>query len=54
VALAIALNLAYWVIGQGFGGVFYTNSATDLNTGPLFVLLALVLLSLARSRRPVT
>lgn len=45
-ALAIALNLGYWVIGQGFGGVFYTNSATDLNSGPLFVLLALVLLSL--------
>lgn len=68
VALAIALNIAYWVIGQGFGGVFYTNSATDLNSGPLFVLLALVLLSLsgvgtrtapvsdvaARSRAPVT
>jgi hypothetical protein len=44
--LAIALNLGYWVIGQGFGGVLYTNSATDLNSGPLFVLLALVLLSL--------
>jgi hypothetical protein len=47
-ALAIALNLGYWVIGQGFGGVFYTNSATDLNSGPLFVLLALMLLSLTR------
>lgn len=46
VALAIALNIAYWVIGQGFGGVFYTNSATDVNSGPLFVLLALILLSL--------
>lgn len=45
-ALAIALSIGYWVIGQGFGGVFYTNSATDLNTGPLFVLLALLLLSL--------
>jgi hypothetical protein len=48
--LAIALNLGYWVIGQGFGGVFYTNSATDLNSGPLFVLLALVLLSLDGGR----
>jgi hypothetical protein len=47
-ALAIALNVGYWVIGQGFGGVLYTNSATDLNSGPLFVLLALVLLSLIR------
>ena len=47
-ALAIVLNLAYWVVGQGFGGIFYTNSATDPNTGPLFVLLALVLLTLTR------
>jgi hypothetical protein len=44
--LAIVLNAGYWVIGQGFGGVFYTNSATDLNSGPLFVLLAVVLLAL--------
>jgi hypothetical protein len=27
--LAIVLNVSYWVIGQGFGGIFYTNSATD-------------------------
>ncbi len=47
-ALAIVLNVGYWVIGQGFGGIFYTNSATDLNAGPLFVLLAFVLLSLTR------
>lgn len=47
--LAIALNMGYWVIGQGFGGIFYTNSATDPNAGPLFVLLALVLLSLTRA-----
>jgi hypothetical protein len=45
-SLAIMLSLAYWVVGQGFGGIFYTNSATDPNAGPLFVLLALVLLSL--------
>lgn len=49
-AFAIALSVGYWVIGQGFGGVFYTNSATDLNSGPLLVLLALVLLSLTGSR----
>jgi hypothetical protein len=47
-ALAIVLNLGYWVIGQGFGGIFYTNSATDLNAGPLFVLFALLLLPLTR------
>jgi hypothetical protein len=46
--LAIVLNVAYWVIGQGFGGIFYTNSATDPNAGPLFVLLAVVLLTLTR------
>jgi hypothetical protein len=45
-ALAIALNVGYWVIGQGFGGIFYTNSATDPNAGLLFILLALVVLSL--------
>jgi len=49
-ALAIVLNVGYWVIGQGFGGIFYTNSATDPNAGPLFVLLTLVMLSLIRPR----
>lgn len=33
------LNLIYWVVGQGFGGLA-TGSATDVNSGPLFVLLA--------------
>jgi len=37
--LAIYLNIIYWVIGQGFGGLA-TGSATDPNAGPLFVLLA--------------
>jgi hypothetical protein len=46
VVLAIVLNMGYWVVGQGFGGIFYTNSATDPNAGPLFILLALVVLSL--------
>jgi hypothetical protein len=50
VVLAIALNVGYWVIGQGFGGIVYTNSATDPNAGPLFVLLALVVLSLTPRR----
>jgi hypothetical protein len=44
-AIAIVLNLAYWVIGQGFGGIFQ-GGATDPNAGPLFVLLAVVLYSL--------
>jgi hypothetical protein len=49
IALAIVLNLGYWVIGQGFGGIFYTNSATDPNAGPLFMLLAAVLYTLTRA-----
>lgn len=44
-AVAIVLNLAYWVIGQGLGGVF-TGFATDPNSGPAFILLALMLYSL--------
>jgi hypothetical protein len=43
--LSIVLNLAYWVLGQGFGGIFQ-GGATDPNAGPLFVLLAFVLYSL--------
>jgi hypothetical protein len=54
IAVAIVLNLGYWVVGQGFGGIFYTNSATDPNAGPLFVLLSLVLYSLTRNAAPVS
>jgi hypothetical protein len=38
-ALGIILNLAYWVLGQGFGGIL-TGSGTDPNAGPLFIVLA--------------
>jgi hypothetical protein len=44
-ALAIVLNIGYWILGQGFGGIF-AGGATDLNSGPLFVLLAYALYSL--------
>jgi hypothetical protein len=44
-AVAIVLNLAYWVFGQGLGGLL-TGSATDPNSGPLFILLALALFPL--------
>ena len=37
--LAVYLNVVYWIIGQGLGGLA-TGSATDVNSGPLFVLLA--------------
>jgi hypothetical protein len=45
VIAAIALNLLYWVLGQGFGGIF-TGSGTDPNSAPLFILLACVLYAL--------
>jgi len=35
----IVLGLAYWVVGEGFGGIFQ-GGATDPNSGPLLVLLA--------------
>jgi hypothetical protein len=40
--LAAAVNLTYWVLGRGFGGVL-TGSATEPNAGPLFILLALAI-----------
>jgi hypothetical protein len=43
--LAIALNLLYWVLGQGFGGIF-AGGATDPNAGPLFILLAVAMFPL--------
>jgi hypothetical protein len=43
--LAVIVNLVYWVIGQGLGGIL-TGSGTDPNAGPLFVLLALGMYSL--------
>lgn len=49
-AAAIVLNLLYWVIGQGFGGIFEGGEGTDPNTGPLFVLLAMVLYALIPHR----
>jgi hypothetical protein len=48
--LAIYLNLIYWVIGQGFGGI-QTGTATDPNAGPLFILLACTLFPLLPSRQ---
>lgn len=35
-----AISLAYWAFGQSFG-LITTGTATDINAGPLFVLLAL-------------
>ena len=37
--LAAVLNLIFWVVGQGFGGIFQ-GGATDPNAGLLFIVLA--------------
>jgi spore coat protein A, manganese oxidase len=42
---AIVLNILYWVVGQGFGGIA-TGNATDVDTAPLFILLACALFTL--------
>jgi hypothetical protein len=46
--VGIALSLAYWVFGQSLGGPFWVESATDVNSAPLFVLLAVALFPLAQ------
>jgi hypothetical protein len=43
--IAIVLNLVYWVVGQGLGGLF-AGGATDPNAGPLFILMSVALYSL--------
>ena len=43
--LAVVLNLVYWVVGQGFGGIFQ-GGATDPNAGLLFIVLAYALYTL--------
>ena len=49
----IVLSLAYWVLGQSLGGPFWIGNATDVNAGPLFVLLAVALMPpLTLARRP--
>jgi hypothetical protein len=42
-AIGIVVSLAYWLYGQDLGGPFWNENATDVNAGPLFVLLALAL-----------
>ncbi len=39
VALAATIGLVFWVVGQNLGALL-TNGATDLNSGPLLMLLA--------------
>ncbi len=49
--LAIVVSLWFWVVGQNFGALF-TNGATDVNTGPLLILLALAYWNTSTSRPP--
>lgn len=39
VVLAALIGLTFWVVGENFGALF-TNGATDVNSGPLLILLA--------------
>jgi hypothetical protein len=43
--LAAVLNLIYWVVGQGFGGIF-KGGATDPNAGLLFIVLSYTMYTL--------
>jgi hypothetical protein len=38
--MALVISLVWWVVGQDLGQLF-TNGATDVNTGPLLILLCL-------------
>jgi hypothetical protein len=42
-AVGIVVSLAYWIFGQSLGGPFWIGDATDVNSAPLFVLLAFAL-----------
>jgi len=42
IILSVVLQLTYWLVGQGFGGIFQ-GGATDPNAAPLFILLAYTL-----------
>jgi hypothetical protein len=47
-AFGIVVSLAYWLLGQSLGGPFWIGDATDVNAGPLFVLLAVALFPVAQ------
>ena len=50
--VGVAMALDFWVLGQAFGQIF-TGMATDPNTGPLLVLLALAVYPVgARAETP--
>jgi hypothetical protein len=51
-AVGVVVSLAYWLLGQSLGGPFWIGNATDVNAGPLFVLLAVALFPVAGAERP--
>jgi hypothetical protein len=51
-ALATAIGLVYFLVGQGLGGIL-TGSGTDPGTGPLLILLAFAIYPLHRSAQPL-
>lgn len=51
VVLAIVLALGFWVIGENFGALL-TGRATDVNSGPLLILLAAAYWRVEPGRRP--
>jgi hypothetical protein len=51
--LSAVLNLIYWVVGQGFGGI-PAGGATDPNAGLLFIVLAYTLYTLVPYETRVT
>jgi hypothetical protein len=52
-AVAIAINVVYWIVPQGLGGIF-AGGATDPNAAPLFVLLAYAMYPVVSDRRSRT
>ncbi|MBV9197358.1 MAG: hypothetical protein JO168_24755 [Solirubrobacterales bacterium] len=50
---SIALSLTFWLLAEGFGGLF-TGQATDVGTSPLVILIAVLLLPLAARRSAAT
>lgn len=51
VALAALVGLVFWVVGENFGALF-TNGATDVNSGPLLILVAAAYWRRVPSRDP--
>lgn len=49
---SVVLSLAYWILGEGFGGIFMGH-ATDPNAAPLFIVLAYAIGAIS-PRRPRT